>query len=288
MREGPLFSKLIASDPGAGSWMRNPWGIGVSLLAHLLMLGGVVWAAGTGDGERVADDEFDPEEVTYVDVTEIPEPPEMESAPEVEEPEEPAPARQQPERAPAPRQPRDAPDEPTDPDEPAGFQELEVPEELSGIPEPGIQEPVSPEDVRGRGAPGGRAGGQPPEEAGGGAGSEGEGAGGGAGGEGTFVAATVDRQPELTNRQEIARMLQRLYPERLRDMGVRGRVVVQFVIDANGRVEMGSVRILSSSNDAFTRPARQVLGDMRFRPARVGGRNVRMLTQMPISFNVRQ
>ncbi len=274
--------------------MRNPWGIGVSLLAHLLLLGGIVWAAGTGDGERAAEDEIDPEEVTYVDVTEIPEPPEMEPAPAAEEPEraapdEPAPARRQQERAPAPRQPRDAPEEPTSPDEPAGFQELDVPEELSGIPEPRAQEPVSPEDVRGRGAPGGRAGGQPPEEAGG-AGGEGAGAGGGggAGGDGTFVAATVDRQPELTNRDAIARMLQRLYPERLRDMGVEGRVVVQFVIDANGRVEMGSVQILSSSNDAFTRPARQVLGDMLFRPARVGGQNVRMLTQMPITFNVRQ
>lgn len=255
------------------------------------MLGGLLWAANTGMGEDAAADEVDPEEVTYVDVSEMPEPPEP--APATEEPpapEDPVPNRPQEQAAPAPRQPRDAPEEPTIPDEPAGFQELDVPRDLSGIPEPGVQEPVTPEDFGGRGTPGGRAGGEPPDEpvgtGGRGEAEGGGGPGGGAGGDGTFVAATVDRQPRLTNQPAISRMLQRLYPERLRDMGIEGRVVIQFVIDANGRVEMGSVQILSSSHQAFVGPAREVMDDMRFRPARVGGRDVRMLTQMPISFTV--
>ena len=103
---------------------------------------------------------------------------------------------------------------------------------------------------------------------------------------GTFIAAVVDRQAELTNRRDLARLMTRLYPSALQDMGVGGRVVVQFVVGTNGRIDMGTVKILSASDDQFAEPTRQALREFRFRPARVDDRNVRMLTQMPIVWEV--
>jgi len=103
---------------------------------------------------------------------------------------------------------------------------------------------------------------------------------------GTYIASVVDRQAELTNRRDLARLMTRLYPRALQDMGVEGRVVVQFVVGTNGRVDMSTVKVLSASDQQFAEPTRKALGEFRFRPAKVGDRNVRMLTQMPIVWEV--
>ncbi len=77
------------------------------------------------------------------------------------------------------------------------------------------------------------------------------------------------------------------YPDRLRDAGVSGHVLVRFVIDTTGRIEPASVAIVESSHDLFERAVRDVLPRMRFQPASVGNRRVRMLVEMPFEFRVR-
>ncbi len=77
------------------------------------------------------------------------------------------------------------------------------------------------------------------------------------------------------------------YPDRLRDAGVSGRVVARFIIDTTGRIEPASVAIVESSHDLFERAVRDVLPRMRFQPASVGNRRVRMLVEMPFEFRVR-
>ncbi len=78
------------------------------------------------------------------------------------------------------------------------------------------------------------------------------------------------------------------YPDRLREAGVSGRVVVRFVIDTTGRIEPASVAIVESTHELFERAVRDVLPRMRFHPASVGARRVRMLVEMPFEFRVRQ
>ena len=74
------------------------------------------------------------------------------------------------------------------------------------------------------------------------------------------------------------------YPAVLRERGVEGRVVVQFVVDTLGRVEPGSLRVVSSANDLFTAAVRAALPTLRFTPARAGGRTVRQLVELPFEF----
>lgn len=76
------------------------------------------------------------------------------------------------------------------------------------------------------------------------------------------------------------------YPELLRLAGVSGRVLVQYVVDTLGRVEPKSVRILDSSNELFTLAVKDVLPRLRFLPAEVGSRRVRMVVQQPFTFTI--
>lgn len=74
------------------------------------------------------------------------------------------------------------------------------------------------------------------------------------------------------------------YPPHLRAAGVQGRVELQVVVDTSGRVERGTVRVVHSDHPAFEAPAIESLLGARFRPARVFGRAVRVLVQIPVAF----
>lgn len=74
------------------------------------------------------------------------------------------------------------------------------------------------------------------------------------------------------------------YPELLRNAGIAGEVMLEFVIDTAGRVEMGSARVVSSTHQLFNAPALAVLGSWRFRPARIGGMPVRARVHFPLHF----
>lgn len=74
------------------------------------------------------------------------------------------------------------------------------------------------------------------------------------------------------------------YPPALRAAGVSGAVLVQFVVDTDGRVEMGSLKVLRSADSAFTSAVRDALPAMRFVPAQKDGRAVRQLVQQPFQF----
>ncbi len=76
------------------------------------------------------------------------------------------------------------------------------------------------------------------------------------------------------------------YPESLRSAGVDGRVVIQFIVDTAGRVDMSSVRVLSSTHDLFSRAVHDALGQFRFRPAELHGKKTAALAEMPFEFQL--
>ena len=76
------------------------------------------------------------------------------------------------------------------------------------------------------------------------------------------------------------------YPDMLRQAGVEGEVLAQFVVDTTGRAEPGSLKILKSSHDMFVQSVKNALPQMKFIPAEVGGRKVKQLVQQPFSFSI--
>lgn len=74
------------------------------------------------------------------------------------------------------------------------------------------------------------------------------------------------------------------YPERLRNEGVIGCVLALFAVDTTGAVEPASVRILISTDSAFTTSVRTAVPQLRFTPARLGRTPVRQQVTAPFAF----
>jgi outer membrane biosynthesis protein TonB len=64
--------------------------------------------------------------------------------------------------------------------------------------------------------------------------------------------------------------------------------MVQAIIGTLGRAEAGSVKVLQSPNPGFDQSAKNYMLKTLFRPARVHGRAVRVLVQLPIDYRLKQ
>jgi protein TonB len=76
------------------------------------------------------------------------------------------------------------------------------------------------------------------------------------------------------------------YPDMLRSANVEGEVLAQFIVDADGRYEANSFKVLKSSHELFTQAVKNALPNMRFYPAEVGGKKVKQLVQQPFTFSL--
>lgn len=144
---------------------------------------------------------------------------------------------------------------------PAGFQTLAaLPDIPTNIPPVDLQQHFDPKDYTGTGVEGGIANGA--------ASLDGE----------VFTAAVVEEMPTLLSSPPA-------YPELLQRAGIQGRVLFQVIVDTAGRVEPNSFRILKSANPGFNLPTRRWALEARFRPARLQGRAVRVLVNLPVDFS---
>ena len=99
-------------------------------------------------------------------------------------------------------------------------------------------------------------------------------------GDGVYLPSLVQDSPELLSAPTPA------YPPLLRAAGVQGQVIVTAVVDTLGQAENGSVRIVRSDNPGFDAAALATVRAARFRPARMYGRGVRVLVQVPVVFRL--
>lgn len=95
-----------------------------------------------------------------------------------------------------------------------------------------------------------------------------------------YLPSLVQETPELLTAPTP------VYPPLLRAAGVQGRVIVAAVVDTLGQAENGSVRIVLSDNSGFDAAALATVRAARFRPARIYGRAVRVLVQVPVVFRL--
>jgi TonB family protein len=94
----------------------------------------------------------------------------------------------------------------------------------------------------------------------------------------------VTEPPQAVNGQELLRELSRRYPPRLRDAGVQGTVNVRFLVLEDGRIAPGSVSVQQSSHAELVAPVLDNLPILHFRPAKVGGRPVKVWAEQPVVF----
>jgi protein TonB len=96
----------------------------------------------------------------------------------------------------------------------------------------------------------------------------------------TFLEADVD-DPVRPISQPTPR-----YPPVMQQAGIDGRVELQFVVDTTGHAELGSIKVIRSTNKAFDEPAKETIRKSVFKPARIRGKAVRQLVLQAVTFNI--
>lgn len=100
----------------------------------------------------------------------------------------------------------------------------------------------------------------------------------------TFLAGEVDVPPAPAEGSSCAPE----YPKSLRLAGIPGRVVLRFVVNEDGSVDRGSLRVIQASHALFEQPAMDGLlrPSCRFTPGRKRGSSVRVLVQQAAVFRL--
>ena len=247
---------------------RSVGGTVFSIILHSLVIFLAVFATARA-GARKAEGPRE-EKVSFVEVKKDEPPPPKK---EVVKPEPP-----KPKKAPTPPKVVSVP-KLVAPAPPQGFKVMAPPVSIpTNLPAIDLSKAVTNEaDFSGKGVAGGTVNGVK-----GGTGKEGD-TGKEAGGHtGPYMEFQVEKQVEKIGGDAPE------YPPMLRDAGVTGEVLAQFVVGENGRYEAGTLKILNSSNSAFSAAVKDALPRMRFSAAQIGGKKVAQLVQMPFQFNIKK
>jgi periplasmic protein TonB len=146
-----------------------------------------------------------------------------------------------------------------------GFQTVVAPDIIpTSIPQINLTEHFDPKDYSGTGVEGGVANGIVPNS------------------DAVFTASIVEEQPErLAGPQPV-------FPELLKQAQIQGRVLARAIIDTTGHIEANSIRILQTPNPGFNPGVIDALRRSVFRPARVHGRAVRIMIDIPFDFTIKR
>lgn len=91
-----------------------------------------------------------------------------------------------------------------------------------------------------------------------------------------FLYQEIDRRPKLLPGTPLFYPAEPLVP--------KAKVVLMLVVDTNGTVDRGTVKVLSSPDPAFTAAAKAMVYNSRYRPGQLRDLKVRVLMQQELAF----
>lgn len=95
-----------------------------------------------------------------------------------------------------------------------------------------------------------------------------------------YTAAEVD-EPAIM----VPGSVEPAYPDTLWRAGLSGRVVAEFIVGADGVIEQGTFSVASTTHPYFSAAVRSALETAIFRSAKLAGKGVRQLVQVPFVFD---
>ena len=102
------------------------------------------------------------------------------------------------------------------------------------------------------------------------------------------IFSVVENEPEFPGGVEaLYKFISKnvVYPKKALKDGIEGKVVVEFVIEANGSVT--NVKVFKSVNPDLDKEAVRVVSMMpKWKPGSLGGKNVRSRFRIPINFQL--
>jgi TonB family protein len=101
-----------------------------------------------------------------------------------------------------------------------------------------------------------------------------------------YEAGEVDEPPSLSTAEaaELSREMERQYPAVLRRLRVGGTVHLRLLVLEDGRVDPGSVEVVTATHDAFVDPSIRALSRVRYRPGSRAGVPVRVWVDQPVTW----
>ena len=93
-----------------------------------------------------------------------------------------------------------------------------------------------------------------------------------------FIATEVDVPARVRSMPEPE------YPDSLRNAGVSGSAVIEFIIDADGNINTESIGVVSATHIAFAEAVRAAIVEAGFTPAMKAERPVAQVYQLPVTF----
>jgi TonB family protein len=93
-----------------------------------------------------------------------------------------------------------------------------------------------------------------------------------------FVATDVERPARVVAMQEPE------FPDSLRAAGVGGSAVIEFIIQADGKIDKESIGVVSATHIKFADAVRLAVLEAQFLPAMRNGREVAQVYQLPVTF----
>ncbi|MBA2292289.1 MAG: energy transducer TonB [Gemmatimonadales bacterium] len=174
-----------------------------------------------------------------------------------------------------PPPPPPPPDQPPPPDvvvsanpPPQGFQTIVPPKNIpTNIPPVNLTEKFDSKNYSGKGVEGGIATGV-------------------VGGVGPVVTGEVFTVNQIDDPAQYLSGPDPRYPPGLKAASIEGVVTLEFIVSAEGRVEGGSIKVISSTNKAFEEPAVETVRKSIYKPARVAGSAVRQLVRQAVRFTI--
>jgi protein TonB len=117
---------------------------------------------------------------------------------------------------------------------------------------------------------------------------DGEEGSGGKGGLGSGSAGKAYDENQVDRAVQVTRAAAPRYPDALKSVGVQGVVSMRFIVGADGRVEPGSIEVISTPHKLFAEAVRAALMSTKYRPAEAGGHSVRQLVEQAFTFKLEQ
>lgn len=78
------------------------------------------------------------------------------------------------------------------------------------------------------------------------------------------------------------------YPQNLAARRIEGGATLRFVIDSTGLIDMSTVKVITSTHKQFAQAVIDAMPRMKYRPAKVGPRSVRLLVEQAFSFKIQK
>ncbi len=102
-----------------------------------------------------------------------------------------------------------------------------------------------------------------------------------------YELSELSSPPKLASAVNTARLIQESYPADLKSRGVGGMVEVEFVVDAEGKVDPASVQVVDATQTALGEAAKKVVPKLDFNPGKLNGSAVKTKVVLPIVYKAK-